>query len=100
MSNGQNRGLRFDRIGYWSEIKLHILREYAQAYSTIFSAERQSRRFSHVYIDAFSGPGVHLSKTTEQEVLGSPLLALQTHIHVAWPNSPPSSTGRTTCGWG
>lgn len=28
----------FDEIGYWSEIKLDIIREYAQAYSTILSA--------------------------------------------------------------
>jgi len=25
--------MKFDTIGYWSEIKLEIIREYAQAYS-------------------------------------------------------------------
>ena len=30
----------FDEIGYWSEIKLDIVREYAVAYSTILSAQR------------------------------------------------------------
>jgi three-Cys-motif partner protein len=69
--------LKFDRIGYWSEIKLDIIREYAQAYSTIFNAERQTR-FSHVYIDAFAGAGIHLSKTGDEEILGSPLIALNT----------------------
>src|SRR5689334_22566425 len=41
--------LRFDEIGYWSEIKLSIIKEYAAAYSTILSA----RNFHHVYIDGF-----------------------------------------------
>lgn len=27
--------VQFDEIGYWSEIKLDIVREYATAYSTI-----------------------------------------------------------------
>lgn len=67
--------LRFDEIGYWSEIKLDIVKKYAAAYSTIFSAEKQ-RRFYHVYIDAFAGPGIHISKTTGQFVPGSPVNAL------------------------
>jgi three-Cys-motif partner protein len=44
----------FDEIGYWSEIKLEIIRKYAQAYSTILS----KRRLEHVYVDAFAGGGV------------------------------------------
>jgi three-Cys-motif partner protein len=58
-------------------VKLDIIRDYAKAYSTIFSAEKQSR-FSHVYIDAFAGAGFHLSKTTGQEVEGSPVIAVNT----------------------
>jgi hypothetical protein len=27
----------FDEIGYWSEVKLEIVRKYAKAYSTILS---------------------------------------------------------------
>lgn len=42
-------GLRFDEIGYWSE---------------------------HVYIDAFAGAGVHISKATREFVAGSPQNAL------------------------
>jgi three-Cys-motif partner protein len=72
---GRKSALRFDRIGYWSEIKLQIIKEYATAYSTIFSAERQ-RDLIHVYIDAFAGAGIHISKRTKESVLGSPLNAL------------------------
>lgn len=67
--------LRFDEIGYWSEIKLDIVREYATTYSTILSAPGQ-HRFFHIYIDAFAGAGVHVSKATGSFVLGSPLNAL------------------------
>jgi three-Cys-motif partner protein len=66
---------QFDEIGLWSEIKLAIIREYAKAYSTILSAQT-SRRFSHVYIDAFAGAGQHLSKSTHEVVPGSPWNAL------------------------
>ncbi len=68
-------GLKFDQIGHWSEIKLDIIKEYASAYSTIFSTERQ-RSFCHIYIDAFAGLGVHISRRTGRFVLGSPLNAL------------------------
>ncbi|HUT89831.1 MAG TPA: three-Cys-motif partner protein TcmP [Thermoguttaceae bacterium] len=66
----------FDEIGYWSEIKLEIIKEYAAAYSQVLSAQRQAR-FEHVYIDGFAGSGLHLSKTSGQVVAGSPLVALQ-----------------------
>ncbi len=72
---GRRSALKFDKIGYWSEIKLDIIKEYATAYSTIFSAERQ-RVLSHVYIDAFAGAGVHISRRTGESVPGSPLNAL------------------------
>lgn len=60
-------------IGYWSEIKLKILKEYASQYSVILSKQSYLK---HVYIDAFAGAGVHLSKETKGVVLGSPLNAL------------------------
>ena len=53
----------FDKIGPWSEVKLDIVREYAQAYSQILSAQNKPRLY-HVYIDAFAGAGVHLSRST------------------------------------
>ncbi|HXH47778.1 MAG TPA: three-Cys-motif partner protein TcmP [Terriglobia bacterium] len=66
--------LQFDEIGYWSELKLEILRKYASAYSTILSTRRNS--LYHVYIDGFAGAGMHLSRTTGESVPGSPLIAL------------------------
>lgn len=77
MSERKRGSLKLDEIGYWSEIKLDIIREYAKAYSTIFAAEKQSR-FYHVYIDAFAGAGVHLSKSSGAEVEGSPVIAVNT----------------------
>jgi three-Cys-motif partner protein len=62
----------YDQIGIWSEVKLDIVREYAVAYSTILSKQR----LRHIYVDAFAGPGVHLSRNTGEWVAGSPLNAL------------------------
>ena len=67
--------LQFDEIGYWSEIKLEILKEYATAYSAILTA-RENPSLFHAYIDAFAGAGRHLSKTSGELVPGSPLNAL------------------------
>lgn len=66
-------GLCFDEIGYWSEIKLDIVKEYAQAYSKILA----TKRFTFAYIDGFAGSGVHLAKGSKELVPGSPLNALQ-----------------------
>ena len=64
--------LQFDKIGYWSEIKLEIIRRYGVEYSKILTA----KGFDHVYIDAFAGGGHHIAKSTNELVLGSPLNAL------------------------
>lgn len=64
-----------DTVGYWSEVKLAIVKEYAQAYSTIM-AKQANPRLHHLYIDGFAGRGIHLSKTTGKPVPGSPLNAL------------------------
>ena len=66
--------IRLDKIGYWSELKLDIVREYAQAYSTIMAKQANIRRY--IYVDAFAGAGVNISKRTGQFVPGSPLNAL------------------------
>lgn len=71
----KNRSLKFDEIGNWSEIKLEIVEAYAQEYSKIISAQKKIN-LHHVYIDAFSGSGEHLSKTRRQVIPGSPLKAL------------------------
>lgn len=73
--SSRETNLNFDEIGYWSEIKLDIIKDYAQAYSVIFNAPSQ-RRFQHLYIDAFAGAGIHISKSTGAFVPGSPLNAL------------------------
>jgi three-Cys-motif partner protein len=70
------RQLHFDEIGYWSEIKLEIVKEYARAYSTILAA-RKNPSLYHIYIDAFAGAGIHLKKASQEFVLGSPLNALR-----------------------
>lgn len=66
---------KLDEIGYWSEVKLDIVREYASAYSMIMNQQRAVIR-NHIYIDAFAGAGRHLSKRTGGFVAGSPLNAL------------------------
>ena len=65
---------KYDKIGYWSEVKLDIIREYASVYSKILAAQPAIKR--HVYIDAFAGAGKHVSKRTGEFVAGSPLNAL------------------------
>ena len=64
--------LVFDEIGYWSEIKLDIIGRYALEYSKILS----KGKLHHVYIDAFAGSGMHISRTTGSTVRGSPQIAL------------------------
>ena len=65
--------MKFDKIGYWSEVKLDIVKEYGAAYSKILANQS---RFQHIYIDAFAGAGKHISKTTGEFIPGSPLNAL------------------------
>lgn len=67
--------MKYDEIGYWSEVKLDIVREYAAAYSRILSAQK-SPNLCHIYIDAFAGAGIHISKDTGEFVKGSPMNAL------------------------
>lgn len=67
--------LEFDEIGPWSEVKLDIVRDYAKAYSQIL-ASQANPRLQHVYIDAFAGAGIHISRTTQQFIPGSPMNAL------------------------
>ena len=67
--------LVFDEIGYWSEIKLDIVGQYALQYSRIL-ASRKNPELHHVYIDAFAGSGKHISRTRRDTVRGSPQIAL------------------------
>jgi three-Cys-motif partner protein len=67
--------LKFDEIGYWSEVKLDIIKDYAFAYSTILAAQKKPKLY-HIYIDAFAGSGVHISRSTGGFVQGSPVNAI------------------------
>ena len=67
--------LKYDQIGYWSEVKLDIIKEYASAYTRIMAVQKDPS-FSYIYIDAFAGAGRHISRKTGQFVPGSPLNAL------------------------
>lgn len=74
-----NREFTFnpDEIGYWSEIKLQIVKDYAASYSKILNSENQRKwNLVPVYIDAFSGAGVHISKQTKELIPGSPMNAM------------------------
>jgi hypothetical protein len=53
MSEVPKEKLKLDEIGYWSVIKLDIIREYAKAYSTILTAQERHRLYQ-VYIDAIA----------------------------------------------
>jgi three-Cys-motif partner protein len=67
--------MKLDEIGFWSEIKLEIIKKYANAFTTIM--KKQDWCKGYVYIDAFSGAGIHISRKTGEFVPGSPLNALE-----------------------
>jgi len=67
-----DKELQFDKIGYWSEVKLEIIKRYGVEYSKILTATT----FDHLYIDAFAGGGHRIARSTNELVLGSPLNAL------------------------
>jgi three-Cys-motif partner protein len=71
------KNIKYDEIGYWSEIKLAIFKEYTEAYTKILS----KKNLSYIYIDAFAGLGKHKSKTTGKFIDGSPILALSVADH-------------------
>jgi three-Cys-motif partner protein len=66
--------MKIDEVGYWSELKLEIIKKYAGAYSQILAAQKAP--LEHHYIDAFAGAGIHLAKRTGEFIPGSPLNAL------------------------
>ena len=65
----------YEKVGYWSEVKLDILKEYAATYSKILSAQRNPE-LEHIYIDAFAGAGYHVSRNSGHLIPGSPTNAL------------------------
>ncbi len=69
-------GFEFDEIGDWSELKLDIIESYNAAYTTAFSNQK-GKALKKYYIDAFSGPGAHVSRRTGLQIEGSPARALR-----------------------
>ena len=74
MMERTSQDLKFDEIGYWSEVKLDIIKKYAKAYTTILA---QQAGLSFSYVDGFAGMGVHVAKESGDYVAGSPLNALK-----------------------
>ena len=70
--SAEHEGL--DEVGIWSELKLEIIRKYANAYTRIL---RNNGRFPllPMYVDGFAGAGQHISKATGEIINGSPLEA-------------------------
>jgi three-Cys-motif partner protein len=66
--------LKFDEVGVWSELKLDIVENYGTAYTNAFA----NQSLKKYYVDAFSGAGVHISKSTGGQIDGSPARALRT----------------------
>ena len=66
--------LKRDEIGYWSEIKLDIIKKYGTAYSIIMNKQPHIKNYH--YIDGFADAGVHISKQTKEYIPGSPTNAL------------------------
>ena len=60
---------KFDEVNVWSEIKLEIVEKYGAAYTGAFS---RHPRLKKIYVDAFSGAGAHISKSSGSQIDGSP----------------------------
>lgn len=67
--------MKLDEIGFWSEIKLEIIKEYAHAFTIIMKSKEWCK--GYVYIDAFAGAGIHISRRTGEFIPGSSLNALE-----------------------
>jgi three-Cys-motif partner protein len=65
-----------DHVGKWTEAKLSIIKKYAEAYVKIMKRQPYIKHFS--FIDGFAGAGVHVSRTTDKRISGSPAIALAT----------------------
>lgn len=63
-----------DVVGYWTEMKLQILQEYAVAYAKILNNQSHIKHVA--YIDGFAGAGAHISKESGEIIKGSPARSL------------------------
>lgn len=71
-SSGRTRGPK-RTWGYWTEQKLSMLAAYLPAFTT--ASQRAPRT---LYLDLFAGEDRNLSRTTGEEISGSPRVALDT----------------------
>ena len=67
--------MKLDETGEWSEIKLEIIKKYANAFTKIMKSQEWCK--GYVYIDAFAGAGVHIRRKTGELIPGSPWNALE-----------------------
>jgi three-Cys-motif partner protein len=58
-----------DKVGYWTELKLQILEDYAKEYLRILRNQQFIKEVA--YIDGFAGAGSHISKATGEIIAGS-----------------------------
>jgi three-Cys-motif partner protein len=75
VTHGSTPPFKFDQVGIWSELKLEIVEKYGSAYTGAFANQP---RLKKIYVDAFSGAGVHISKRSGGQIDGSPARALKT----------------------
>jgi three-Cys-motif partner protein len=73
-------GLPLRCVGGWSKAKHYYLRRYIYAFTTGMRLKWHNQLY---YIDLFAGPGKCRARETEEEIEGSPLLALNTQFPFA-----------------
>jgi three-Cys-motif partner protein len=73
-----------DEVGPWSEVKVEIVREYAQVFLKIIAGSRAS--FHPVYMDGFSGSGLLKSETRGATVESTPtrIVAIEPGFEEYW----------------
>jgi len=67
-------GLPVRSVGRWSKDKHHFLQRYIHAFTTAMKDKPQWEGLG--FIDLFSGPGMCRVRETDEEIDGSPLIAL------------------------
>ncbi len=68
-------GLPARESGEWVKEKLYYVKRYIDVFETAMRAKNWRRR---IFIDLFSGPGKCVIRDTNEYIIGSPILALQT----------------------
>lgn len=74
MSITASDGLAARLVGRWSKEKLIVV----GSYMGIFTGSMKTKWKGLTYVDLFAGPGICVVEDTGEELLGSPLLALDT----------------------